>query len=89
MPENVASTSAGLNAAEIYRRDAAGVVVVTATAVPVSVTHHSVEPVKAPTMTIQLRSKFCGWSWNRPRPVTHELRRWCWRASGRCGGDVR
>ena len=33
VPENVASTSAGLNAAEIYRRDAAGVVVVTATTV--------------------------------------------------------
>ena len=32
-PENVASTSTGLNAAEIYRRDAAGVVVVTATTV--------------------------------------------------------
>ena len=32
-PENVASTSSGLNAAEIYRRDAAGVVVVTATTV--------------------------------------------------------
>ena len=32
-PVNVSSTSSGLNAAEIYRRDAAGVVVVTATTV--------------------------------------------------------
>ena len=32
-PQNVSSTSTGLNAAEIYRRDAAGVVVVTATTV--------------------------------------------------------
>ena len=31
VPENVAATSTGLNAAAIYRRDAAGVVVVTAT----------------------------------------------------------